>query len=165
MKNFLFSTFTAEFGWVCPFFCWVWVGVSFYGMNVGDCGYVWVSVTFFGWVWVGVGECDLFLAGCGWMWVSVTFFWLDVHFKLHCRSHFQLHQIFKMMFFSSSFPVFPKRFTCFLKIRERGSRILKTVNNLPYANIHIVILLSLCRNILCACIYYCINETLSKEKL
>ena len=107
---------------------------------MGRCGWVW---PFF---WLDVG-------GCGWVW---PFFWLDVHF--------QLHQIFKMMFFSSSFPVFPKHFTCFLKIRERGSRILKTVNNLPYANIHIVILLSFCRNILCVCIYYCINETLSKEK-
>ena len=68
-------------------------------------------------------------------------------FQLRCWSHFQLYQIFKMMFFSSCFPVFPKRFTRFLKIRERGSRILKTVNNLSYANIHIVILLSLCRNI------------------
>ena len=68
-------------------------------------------------------------------------------FQHRCRSHFQLHQIFKMMFFSSSFPVFPKRFTRFLKICERGSRILKTVNNLSHANIHIVILLSLCCNI------------------
>ena len=68
MKNFLFSTFTAEFGWVCPFFCWVWVDVSFYGMNVGECGCVQVSATFFGCVWVGVGECDLFF---GWMWVDV----------------------------------------------------------------------------------------------
>ena len=68
-------------------------------------------------------------------------------FQLRCRSHFQLHQILKMMFFSFSFPVFPKRFTGYLKIWERGSRILKTVNNLSYADIHITILLSLCRNI------------------
>ena len=70
------------------------------------------------------------------------------HFQLCCQSHFQLHQIFKMMFFSSSFPVFLKHFTQFLKIRERGSKILKTVINLSYANIHIVILLLLCCNIL-----------------
>ena len=57
MKNFLFSTFTTEFGWVCPFFGWVWVGV-----------------TFFGGVWVNVGKCDHFLTGCGCVWVSVTFF-------------------------------------------------------------------------------------------
>ena len=63
-------------------------------------------------------------------------------FQLHCQSHFQLHWIFKMMFFSFSFPVFLKCFTCFLKIWERGLKILKTVNNLSYANIHIVILLS-----------------------
>ena len=70
-----------------------------------------------------------------------------MRFQLCWWSHFQLHQIFKMIFFSSSFPVFPKHFTQFLKIWERGSRILKTVNNLSYANIHTVILLSLCCNI------------------
>ena len=39
-------------------------------MNVGECGWLWVSVTLF---WLVVGECDLFLAGCRWVWVSVTF--------------------------------------------------------------------------------------------
>ena len=90
-EKFFFPTFTAEFGWLCPFFGWVWMGVTFYGIDVGECGRIWVTVTFFGWVWANVGECDLFLAGCGWMWVSgllltgcgwvwvsVTFFWLGV---------------------------------------------------------------------------------------
>ena len=60
MKNFLFPTFKAEFGWVCPLFGWVWVGVTFHGMDVGEFGCVWVSVTFFGWAWIGVGKCDRF---------------------------------------------------------------------------------------------------------
>ena len=47
--------------------------MTFYGIDVGECGRIWVSVTFFGWVWANVGECDLFLAGCGWMWVSGLF--------------------------------------------------------------------------------------------
>ena len=54
MKNFLFPTFTAEFGWVCPFFGWVWVGVTFYEMDVSDCEWAWVSGTSF---CLGVGGC------------------------------------------------------------------------------------------------------------
>ena len=71
MKNFLFPTFTAEFGWVCPFFGWVWVGVTFYGMDVGECECVWVSVTLFWLGVVGVGEYDLFMAACGWLLMGV----------------------------------------------------------------------------------------------
>ena len=51
-----------------------------------------MGMTFFDWVWVGmtfswlvVGECNLFLARCKWVrvsvaggWVNVTFFWLDM---------------------------------------------------------------------------------------
>ena len=77
MKNFLFPTFTAEFGWVCPFFGWVWVGVTFYGMDVGECECVWVSVTLFwlgvggcGWVWPFYGCVWVAVDGCGWVWVS-----------------------------------------------------------------------------------------------
>ena len=91
MKNFLSPTFTAEFGWVCPFF---WLGVGkcdllgagwgWMWMSMGGCGLVW---PFLGWVWIGIGACDLFLAGCGWVWVSVTFFgwvWVSVTFLSGC---------------------------------------------------------------------------------
>ena len=43
------------------------------GMTFFD--WVWVGMTF---SWLGVGECNLFLARCKWVRVSVTFFWLSV---------------------------------------------------------------------------------------
>ena len=53
---------------------WPWrfmAGCDLFWLGVGECGWVWVSVTFF---WLGVGGCGwvwLFLAECGWVWVSV----------------------------------------------------------------------------------------------
>ena len=44
---------------------WIWMGMSFFWLGVGGCGWVW---PFFSWVWVARGGCDLFLAGCGWVW-------------------------------------------------------------------------------------------------
>ena len=43
------------------------------GMTFFD--WVWVGMTF---SWLGVGECNLFLARCKLVRVSVTFFWLSV---------------------------------------------------------------------------------------
>ena len=50
------------------------------GMTFFD--WVWVGMTF---SWLGVGERNLFLARCKWVrvsvaggWVNVTFFWLDM---------------------------------------------------------------------------------------
>ena len=61
---------------------WIWMGMSFFWLGVGGCGWVW---PFFSWVWVARGECDLCLAGCGWVWpffgcvwVGVTLFLLGV---------------------------------------------------------------------------------------
>ena len=41
---------------------------------MGGCGRVWVGVTFF---WLGVGSCGwlwMGMDGSGWVWVGVTFF-------------------------------------------------------------------------------------------
>ena len=69
-KNFLFPTFTAEFGWACPFFGLVCVGVTFTWLGVDGCRSVWpflgrvqVTVNF---LWLGLGEC-------GWVWVRAQF--------------------------------------------------------------------------------------------
>ena len=59
----------------------MWVGVTFFRVGVGVCGWVCIFLTECGWMLVvvtlfllGVGECDLFLAECVQVWVSVTFF-------------------------------------------------------------------------------------------
>ena len=67
MKDLLFHSFTTGFGWVGPFFGWVWMGMTFFKAG---CGWMW---PFFGQMWVGEGGCDPFLAVCGWVW---HFFWL-----------------------------------------------------------------------------------------
>ena len=47
-------------------------------LYLAGCGWVWVGVTFFCLRVGGCGWCDLFLVGCGWVWANVTFFWLGV---------------------------------------------------------------------------------------
>ena len=46
----------------------MWLGVDGYdlfSLGVGDCGWLWMSVTFFGWMCVGVAERDLFWLDVG----------------------------------------------------------------------------------------------------
>jgi len=40
------------------FFWWMLVGVTFFLVGVGGCGWMWVSVG--GWVWVSVGGCTVY---------------------------------------------------------------------------------------------------------